>query len=1034
MPEDLLGTVVDSRYEILSSLGEGGMGAVFLARQLDNDRTVAVKVLHAFAEDEDSKRRFYREAKLWSFLRHEGIGRFYQYGEWGKVPYIVMEFLPGTTLEQYLREHETIAWKEVLEICEPICGALQYLHDQNVIHRDLKPANIILADNNPGKPKLIDFGLSKSSQADLAPSQSLTATGMLVGSYPYMSPEQCAGKRATDKSDMYAFGCIMFELISGRQVFEADSPIGVIYKHANEAPPELRKLVPSIPAKLATVVDALLEKAPSRRPSARKLKQQLESISLNPLEEIASVQPEKRLKEAILAALGLFSVAAITAALNNPLKLPASTGKPLMTSKEMDSGQSLIQQRTNAINSIEDPEVRASMNSLRPEVLYNALRKRHNNQMDEYKYQEAFDLCSACSNALAGVPSSRRQRIEGYLAIPTAESAMALGRAAEAEKAIRKYWTEAPTCTGYFNSVAQVRVHTILAWSLTAQSKLDEAESAVRSAYKYVPVDAPSEMRFKLNWLLADIYRRKGDLKAAKATLPAFLATDPGRELRQFNTITGAPNLEHRLQESLSDGYAIAGDRKRQLQHLWLAMETARALRLRAESDRLKSAAAHILTGRKFAAGFTDPYTIYEEIPQSHAEKAGSIKQLDDAIVRLNELCAPSKLIVALYLRKCQLLKRLGDFAAAEEAAIKALALSDEGPQSPLTLEAKALVAERLTAQGDLKKARKYILQVESHPDFCSNNSATNVVMQYYMTLGDKNALEKLLSWSKTNDANKLTIGAELAVKYTKEGSYADALKAVSKIRKITGWNSDNATMAKLFFVYASRSDWKNLFQLRAVAGTDMTRHELTAMLAHELFIKDQVNECNKLLAELNRTPQIMETLESANKLADLYNRKLMFNEWHVLFNKIHKQANFDRHTCAALGAQLAHQLDLQGRRSEADQVIETVGTIPEAAHNQSVQCLLGAIYEHRRNLDALRRVFSSTDQISPDRSWARAVVALQLSRLLVMQHHNDEAIDVLTKVASDIDGIALETTKKHLAPLRAEMATILKSLKALPK
>ncbi|MBY0551116.1 MAG: serine/threonine protein kinase [Candidatus Obscuribacterales bacterium] len=1045
MPEDLNGTVVDSRYEILSSLGEGGMGVVFLARDLDNERTVAVKVMHELADDEESKRRFYREAKLWSLLRHQGIGRFYQYGEWGKIPYIVMEFLPGTTLEQYLRERGTIEWKEVLAICKPICDSLQYLHDQNVIHRDLKPANIILCDDNQGEPKLIDFGLARSAETALAPSQALTVTGMLVGSYPYMSPEQCAGQRSTAKSDMYAFGCIMFELIAGRQVFEADSPIGVIYKHSNETPPELRKLAPSIPSRLATVVDSLLEKTPNKRPSAAKLKQELESILQNPHEQ-EKLRLDKRFSDAIIGTICLLSVAAIALGLRNTLQCAAPGANnnsstdfkralpgARLESVRQNTPRSIVDHRTSVLKSIKDPSVRSGLNGLRPEIFAQAFHDAHSELMRAHKYQEATELCGACNTIITSMPAARRHQFENYLAIPMAESAMATGNAVEAENAIRKY-SKSSTSTSIENVLAEARVSSILAWSLIVQQKYNEAESVVKDALNHASPITPPEVHFKLNWLLAEIYWRKGQSESAKASLPEFRSTPPREMFRKFNAQTGGSDIAHRIHESWSDGYAITGNRQRQIQHLWIAMQAARKDHLLAESERLKAAAVYVLTGKSIPVGFIDPYSLFRALPNWQTTSLKSFKQEDDAYNRLQELCAPNDLLASMQLRKCQLYKRAGNFTAAEASAREALVLSMLEGRSQGTIEAAALIAECLIVRRDLKNAAKFIKLIESDPNYGLHDTAKTIASEYYIARQDTKALEKLLSWSKTTDANKLTIGTSLASQHNLRGNYSAALNAIERVKKVSRWNHNSDAMVYIFRIYADKSDWNNLFKLRDEAGTDVIRHEITAMLANELLIKGRKAQFKELIDELNRTRHIEETPASASQLADLYNRAVMLDDWQRLLDKIGRQVSFDGATYAALGAECASCLDRHGRRSEAERLIKTVLSNPASQQNETVQCFLGDIYERRRDLDALRRVFSSTTENPPEKKRGRATVALQLGRLLVQEHRSDEAISLLTKTVIEMDAITFEPTKSRLSDIRTQVAAVLALLKAPSK
>lgn len=231
LASSFINSVVDNRFAILRVLGQGGMGIVFLAEQMDLNRMVALKILEeSLAEDDECKARFLREGKVLGSLMHPNIVCFYQFGFVNDLPYLAMECLKGKSLKQEIKESGGMHWRAATKLILQLCAAMQYVHDAGIVHRDLKPNNIILLEDQPGQIKLLDFGLA--SIKDLTEQkQKLTATGLLIGSVQYMSPEQCLGRKADHRSDIYAVACIFYEMLCGYCPFDADSAIGLLHKH-----------------------------------------------------------------------------------------------------------------------------------------------------------------------------------------------------------------------------------------------------------------------------------------------------------------------------------------------------------------------------------------------------------------------------------------------------------------------------------------------------------------------------------------------------------------------------------------------------------------------------------------------------------------------------------------------------------------------------------------------------------------------------------------------------------------------------------
>lgn len=258
---NLIGELVDKRFKIISQLGAGGFGAVYLADQQDMNRKVALKFVHVSASDDpELLARFEREGRIIAALDHKNIVRCYSYGLWrNKVPYLALEYLEGSTLRQ-LRENDSISWQKAFEYGIEICSALTELHSHNIVHRDLKPENIIVTSD--GTLKLIDFGLVSID------GQKLTKTGKVVGSLLYLSPEQAYGAAAVPGSDLYSLGCVLYQLISGKPPFYSPVPLEILRLHAAEEPLELRPSLPELPKGVDRILRHALQKDASNRYSS----------------------------------------------------------------------------------------------------------------------------------------------------------------------------------------------------------------------------------------------------------------------------------------------------------------------------------------------------------------------------------------------------------------------------------------------------------------------------------------------------------------------------------------------------------------------------------------------------------------------------------------------------------------------------------------------------------------------------------------------------------------------------------------------
>ncbi len=263
------GAIINDNYQLIAPIGEGGMGSVYKARQLNVDRIVALKFLHrSQLTDKDSRARFMREGKLLSQFTHAHIPAFYEFGLWNaQYPYIAMEFLEGKSLRAILTESSRMSWTRCLYIATQICEAMAAAHQHGIVHRDLKPNNVmLLLQPSTDYVKIVDFGLARIAGQSFN-SHTLTETGLLIGSIYYMSPEQCMGRKADARADIYALGCILYEALTGKPPLEADTPIAMMHKHVNTLPPPVSSLINdrTMPQALDFVIERAMAKDPAER-------------------------------------------------------------------------------------------------------------------------------------------------------------------------------------------------------------------------------------------------------------------------------------------------------------------------------------------------------------------------------------------------------------------------------------------------------------------------------------------------------------------------------------------------------------------------------------------------------------------------------------------------------------------------------------------------------------------------------------------------------------------------------------------------
>jgi len=282
--DPLIGRVVDQRYLIERRVARGGMATVYQAMDQRLERPVAIKIMHPhLAEDEEFTRRFIQEARSAARLAHPNIVNVFDQGQEGPLTYIVMEYLPGITLRELLNDFGALTAAQTLDIVTAVLQGLDAAHSAGIVHRDLKPENVLLADD--GRIKIADFGLARASTHNTATSQAL------LGTIAYLSPELISRGVADVRSDMYALGIMMFEMLTGEQPYQGDQAVTIAYQHTNDIVPAPSTKNYTIPAQFDDIVEWCTKRSPDDRPPhARAL--------LEHVREIASILGPESLTEA----------------------------------------------------------------------------------------------------------------------------------------------------------------------------------------------------------------------------------------------------------------------------------------------------------------------------------------------------------------------------------------------------------------------------------------------------------------------------------------------------------------------------------------------------------------------------------------------------------------------------------------------------------------------------------------------------------------------------------------------------------------
>ncbi len=275
--DNYIGKKLDGRYEISSLIGSGGMADVYQATDVVDQKVVAVKILKKeFAENEEFLRRFRNESKAIAVLSHPNIVKIYDVGFSEKLQFIVMEYIDGITLKDYMESQGTLNWKDSIHFITQILRALHHAHEHGIVHRDIKPQNIMVFSD--GTIKVMDFGIAK-----FAREEGKTSTDQAIGSVHYISPEQARGDVTDEKSDLYSVGVVLYEMLTGKKPFDGDNAVSIALMHMQAEIPAPRSMNSAIPSGLEEIILHAMEKNPKDRyPSARAMLQDIEKFKEDP--------------------------------------------------------------------------------------------------------------------------------------------------------------------------------------------------------------------------------------------------------------------------------------------------------------------------------------------------------------------------------------------------------------------------------------------------------------------------------------------------------------------------------------------------------------------------------------------------------------------------------------------------------------------------------------------------------------------------------------------------------------------------------
>lgn len=358
--DPLVGTKISDRYEILSIIGRGGMGVVYKGRHDSMDRLVAIKMLHAhLVSDAEALKRFHREAKAVSRVKHPHTVTLYDFGisATGQ-PYIVMDFIEGTSLKAILKENGPLSLDRLNHIFQQVIEALSTAHAEGIVHRDLKPENIMLTKraNDPDWVQVVDFGISKLKSRENNQTYNITKVGDVCGSPPYMSPEQCVASMPIDsRSDIYSLAVVLYESLSGRLPFKAKTAIEMIDSHLYATPAPLKAAHPELACcdSLSALINKALSKEPEKRQQTmEELGRDLHDAIRRDIIKLNSYRRRANDQLAVAAMEMEAQAAAAAPALRDPQKLTAERLASLSPSGGNASSDSVVARLMGGVASI----------------------------------------------------------------------------------------------------------------------------------------------------------------------------------------------------------------------------------------------------------------------------------------------------------------------------------------------------------------------------------------------------------------------------------------------------------------------------------------------------------------------------------------------------------------------------------------------------------------------------------------------------------------------------------------------------------
>ncbi len=272
-----IGKKLDGRYELLELIGVGGMADIYKAKDVTEDRVVAVKILkNEFAASEDFLRRFRNESKAIALLSHPNIVKIYDVGFTEKIQYIVMEYIDGITLTEYIERQGVLKWRDAIHFITQILRALQHAHDRGIVHRDVKSQNVMLLSD--GQIKVMDFGIARFNRET-----DKTISEKAIGSVHYISPEQARGEVTDEKSDIYSVGVMLYEMLTGEKPFDGENPVSIALKHMQTDAKRITEINNSIPEGLEEITIKAMQKEPSKRyQTAGEMIKDIEEFKKNP--------------------------------------------------------------------------------------------------------------------------------------------------------------------------------------------------------------------------------------------------------------------------------------------------------------------------------------------------------------------------------------------------------------------------------------------------------------------------------------------------------------------------------------------------------------------------------------------------------------------------------------------------------------------------------------------------------------------------------------------------------------------------------